>query len=617
MTRQAEKVVGETPRRARWRTVRDDAWVRPFFWHYRRTLAAALGLGMLTAACAAALMFTSGYLISAAACQPLDGVFALLAPLAFVQLFGIGRPFAAYYERLRSHDWVLRMTSGLRLRLYRAVEGQALSWTAARRTGEVLGLLDQDIGHVQNLYLRCVFPFAIGWALWLLVAALLGLFSPLFGLGMLLELGVVCLLVPLVSVLVNGARRTRAKQGRAELYARLTDDVLGVADWVCAGREADCLERAEHACAAVDELEARAARFERRRDCLVQLALGAGATAVLLWAAAQFGAVAQAGATMGDIGRPANWVAAFVLGFFPLIEVFAPLSGAADQADGHLDAVARMNALDERGEPGARTPGAAPAATSAPTPVLASAPSVAGVRLAGVRFAYPGESEEVLRGVDLAIAPGEKVALLGPSGTGKSTLVGLIRGDLVPTAGAVELAGVPAHRLGDAASDWVSVVQQDTYLFNTTLLENLRVGRADATEEECTGALRAVGLGGLLDRLPQGLATVVDEAGLRFSGGERHRIALARVLLRDAPVVVLDEPTVGLDPATEAALLATVLRVLEGKTLVMVTHHLAGVGAMDRAVFLEDGRVALEGAPAELEATSARYRRLLELDRGV
>ena len=89
------------------------------------------------------------------------------------------------------------------------------------------------------------------------------------------------------------------------------------------------------------------------------------------------------------------------------------------------------------------------------------------------------------------------------------------------------------------------------------------------------------------------------------------------MLLRDAPVVVLDEPTVGLDPATEAALLATVLRVLEGKTLVMVTHHLAGVGAMDRAVFLEDGRVALEGAPAELEATSARYRRLLELDRGV
>ena len=617
MTRQAEKVVGETPRRARWRTVCDDTWVRPFFWHYRRTLAAALGLGVLTAACAAALMFTSGYLISAAACQPLDGVFALLAPLACVQIFGIGRPFAAYYERLRSHDWVLRMTSGLRLRLYRAVEGRALSWTAARRTGEVLGLLDQDIGHVQNLYLRCVFPFAIGWALWLLVAALLGLFSPLFGLGMLLELGVVCLLVPLVSVLVNGARRTRAKQGRAELYARLTDDVLGVADWVCAGREADCLERAEHACAAVDELEARAARFERRRDCLVQLALGAGATAVLLWAAAQFGAVAQAGATMGDIGRPANWVAAFVLGFFPLIEVFAPLSGAADQADGHLDAVARMNALDERGEPGARTPGAAPAATSAPTPVLASAPSVAGVRLAGVRFAYPGESEEVLRGVDLAIAPGEKVALLGPSGTGKSTLVGLIRGDFVPTAGAVELAGVPAHRLGDAASDWVSVVQQDTYLFNTTLLENLRVGRADATEEECTGALRAVGLGGLLDRLPQGLATVVDEAGLRFSGGERHRIALARVLLRDAPVVVLDEPTVGLDPATEAALLATVLRVLEGKTLVMVTHHLAGVGAMDRAVFLEDGRVALEGAPAELEATSARYRRLLELDRGV
>ena len=149
------------------------------------------------------------------------------------------------------------------------------------------------------------------------------------------------------------------------------------------------------------------------------------------------------------------------------------------------------------------------------------------------------------------------------------------------------------------------------------MLENLRVASPEASEEQVRAALEAVGLGTLLKRLPQGLQTMVDEAGLRFSGGERHRVALARVLLQDAPVVLLDEPTVGLDPVTEASLLRGVFEVLEGKTVVMVTHHLMGVESMDRIVFIEEGRVVLEGPPARLEATSERYRRLLAMDRGL
>ncbi len=149
-----------------------------------------------------------------------------------------------------------------------------------------------------------------------------------------------------------------------------------------------------------------------------------------------------------------------------------------------------------------------------------------------------------------------------------------------------------------------------------TLRDNLLLAREDARDEELWDALDAVGLRPLAERLPHGLDTMVDEAGLRFSGGERHRVALARVLLRDAPVVVLDEPTVGLDPLTERALLDTLLEALAGRTVVMITHHLAGVSAMDRVVFVEDGRIALDGAPEELARTSARYRRLLAFDRG-
>ncbi len=156
------------------------------------------------------------------------------------------------------------------------------------------------------------------------------------------------------------------------------------------------------------------------------------------------------------------------------------------------------------------------------------------------------------------------------------------------------LGGSPTADLGDEAAKWIGVIQQRTYLFNMTLRDNLRIGREDATDDEVWDALGRVGLRSMAERLPNGLDTLVDEAGLRFSGGERHRVALARVLLQDVPVVILDEPTVGLDPITERALLDDLFEALAGKTVIMITHHLAGVDAMDRVVFVEDGRIALD-----------------------
>ena len=202
------------------------------------------------------------------------------------------------------------------------------------------------------------------------------------------------------------------------------------------------------------------------------------------------------------------------------------------------------------------------------------------------------------------------------AGAGKSTLAGLIRGDLVPQEGVATLGGVPCSELGDGMARYLGVIQQRTYLFNTTLLENLRIGRPDATEDEVREALVRVGLGDLLDRLPQGLGTLVDEAGMRFSGGERHRIALARVLLQGTPIVLLDEPFAALDPITERGLLDTLLDVFADRTLILITHHLQGVSRMDRVVFISDGAVSLDGAPADLERDSEHYRRLLALDRG-
>lgn len=585
---------------------REDSWVRPFLGQYRKALFASLGLGIAAFLFAVGLMFVSGYLISDAAEQPLQGLFSLLVPLGFVQVFGIGKPFLSYYERLTSHDWVLRISSSLRAKLFGSVEKGGVFWGATHRIGDALGLLADDIDHIQNLYLRTVFPLATAWALWALATVAFGILSPAFGALMFVAIAVLCLVLPLMALLVNAAHQLRVKQLSHELYARTYDDLAGLADWTFAQRRDDYIGRLMEADTQMAREQAALSASLRRHELAARVVFGIASAAVLLWAAVHFGTMPQPDAASGFAGRPADWIAAFVLGFFPLAEAFTPLVRAASQASEHLDAVENLNALDEEGAGRAALP-------SEHEHAVPEAPYALDLR--GVRFGY-GDGDEVLHGIDLHLEPAEKLAVLGPSGSGKSTLLALLRGDLAPTGGSVTLGGVETSMLGDDAHRYFGVIQQDTYLFDATLLENLTLGEEQITRDRAEAALRSVGLGALLDRLPKGLDTPVDEAGLRFSGGERHRIALARILLRDEPIVLLDEPSSGLDPLTERELLDTLFEVLEDRTIVMVTHHLAGVEHVGRVVFVEDGVIELSGSPEELERTSPRYRQLLAFDRG-
>lgn len=322
MSREGEAVQGAVPREEGFASVlRRDAWVKPFFFRYRKALALALFLGLLTFGFASALMFTSGYLVSASAV--VETILFLHLPLIFVRIFGVGKPILQYLERLTSHDWVLRMTSGLRLKLYRALERDAVFFRATHRTGDVLGLLAEDIGHIQNLYLRTVFPTVTAWLLFVVLVACLGWFSLWLALAMLLVLGTAVFLVPLVSVLANAARQARHKQMKNELYAELADNVLGVSDWVFAGRGEEYLTRHKERELRMRDVQERMERFGRRRDVVLQALFGICAVLLLVWAGGRFG---------GEGGDAANWIAAFVLGFFPLIDAFSPLSSAAVEA---------------------------------------------------------------------------------------------------------------------------------------------------------------------------------------------------------------------------------------------------------------------------------------------
>lgn len=230
-------------------------------------------------------------------------------------------------------------------------------------------------------------------------------------------------------------------------------------------------------------------------------------------------------------------------------------------------------------------------------------------------YRYTPDAPYAVQEVSLHLPQGKRLAVLGRSGGGKSTLMKLIQGALLPSAGNVFINDLPVQTMGENITDVIAVLNQSPHLFDTTVANNLRIGRPNATDEEIQRVAAQVGLSDLIESLPQGYHTPMLETGLRFSGGERQRIALARVLLRETPVVIFDEPTVGLDPVTERALMRTILDSMQGKTMIWVTHHLMGAERMDELIFMENGQITMQGSHEQLLAREERYRRLLELDR--
>lgn len=572
------------------RTIQHDHWVMPYLRRYRWLLLLVLFLGFMTFFCGAALMFNSGYLISKAATHPYN-ILMIYVPIVLARAFGIGRPAFRYAERLTSHNWVLHIVSDFRKRLYQAVEKQAVAIRQTHQTGDVLSILAEDIDHIENLYLRTVFPLVIGWLLYLFVVIGIGVFNWAFGLLMALLLGVIVLVMPLLSVLVNGQREFQAKAIQRTFYTQLTDAVLGLGDWLISGRRRDFLAQQTTPIDEIAALRRQDHHFQWWRNLGIQLFFGAAIILLVWWA----------GVTFTHDQAQANWVAAFGLALFPTIEPFSAMSQGVSEWPVYQDSIRRVNHLDEN-EP-----------QSAPQTTITRFEQMT---ITHVSFTYPGAQRRVLTDLSLDLHAHEKLALLGPSGTGKSTLLKLILGDEQPTHGQVQLNGVPVAQLQQQRAHLFGVLDQQPYLFNTTVLNNVRLGNLQASEADVTAALKAVELDGLIASLPNGLQTQVKEAGSRFSGGERQRLALARILLQDAPIIILDEPTVSLDPITEQHLLDTVFEVLADKTIIWVTHHLMGIHHVNQVRFIENGQFDMQGTPAELYRDNARFRALYDLDQG-
>jgi thiol reductant ABC exporter CydC subunit len=579
----------------------------------RLTLATLLGAGAVAAAIG--LIATSAWLISRSSQRPQESAVAIA--IVGVQFFALSRGLCRYGERLVGHDAAFRVLADLRVRVYERLERLAPLGLPAFRSGELLARLVHDVDALQDLLLRVLPPFAIALVVGAVTVGLVWWMLPAAGLILLVALVLAGVLVPWLTGTLAARAEARQAATRGELTASVVDLLEGAPELLANGATGAQLRRTLAADAEVTRIARATARTAGIGQGLTRLCSGLAMWGALLVGVAAVRAGRLDGVLLAGIALIPLVAFELVAGLPTATQTLARVRRCAARVFEVLDTPPPVT---EPAHPVALASAPFPPFTPEPDGALAAQPDTAvalrphaphALQLRGLRSRYPGAPGWALDGLDLDLSPGRRVAAVGPSGAGKSTLAGVLLRFIPYEGGSVTLDGVQISELdGDELRRVVGLVAQDAHVFDSTLGENLRLARRDATHERLLAALAEVRLLDWAQRLPAGLDTEVGERGARMSGGQRQRLAIARALLADFPVLVLDEPGEHLDTPTADAIVADLLALTRGRATLLITHRLAGLREVDEVLVLDRGRVVERGTHADLLALDGHYAAL-------
>ncbi len=559
----------------------------------------ALLLSALTVSSHIGLMATSSYLLARAALQP--HIMDLTLTIVGVRFFGISRAVFRYFERLVSHDVTFRVLSRIRVMVYQGVEPMGSSLQSIR-SGDLLSRIIGDVEAQQNLFLKVLMPPSVAVLVLLGYGVFLGSYDQGFAYILAASFLAIGVGLPwLIRFLSKNVGAMRV-EGKGALHNAILDVFQGMTEVLAFGQTKNMLEGIEKAQNKLNTSERKMAKINGLTNSLVSILSNLSMLAVV-----------SLGVLLVQEGKlDGVYLGMLALGVLSSFEAVAPLPASQQFVEESQVAGQRLHSLIQCGEKIREQE-----EWKKENFYLQEVPMLSGqIEFNKVRFRYDQEEPWVLKDVSFSIPQGKKIGIVGKSGVGKSSLVNLLLGFEKHEAGEIYLDDYNINDIDpQRLREFFTVVSQKSHLFHATVRENLLLAKTDATDEELyEGAARAQIHGDIL-ALPQGYDTLIGEGGMLLSGGQQQRLSIARMLLKDAPIVIFDEATSGLDPLMEKQLIQGCIDVLQDKTVIIIAHHLETLTEMDEILVFAEGSLKERGNHDYLLKHNGIYKALWEESR--